>query len=124
MATRLKTSKRTQEIFEKIYKSTHLQPFTLAKLAMALSIKSKMLKSEDFNTDHEGLDLNRQTIMSAYDELFKCLIEKKENRKLSDDEFFPKYVKAHIDRGTILLDREFRYGNDFYYQLLTSDDNI
>ena len=34
---------------------------------------------------------------------FKVLIEQVEGRYLSEEEYFPKYVKAHIDRGSELL---------------------
>lgn len=38
-------------------------------------------------------------------------------KHLTDEEFFPDYVKAHIDRGAILLDQEQRYGGDFLVHL-------
>jgi len=53
----------------------------------------------DFESDSEGLDLNRQTITGDYDVYFKVLIEQLEGRKLLEEEYFPFYVKAHIDPG-------------------------
>ena len=38
-------------------------------------------------------------------------------RHLTDEEFFPNYIKAHIDRGAVLLDQEQRYGGDFLVHL-------
>ena len=57
----------------------------------------------DYVSDSDGLDLNRQTITGDSETYFKVLIEQVEGRHLTDEEFFPKYVKAHIDRGSELL---------------------
>ena len=58
---------------------------------------------ENFVSDSDGLDLNRQTITGDNEAYFKVLIEEVEGRYLSEEEYFPKYVKAHIDRGSKLL---------------------
>ena len=58
---------------------------------------------KDFKSDSNGLDLNRQTITGDNEEYFKAMFELIEGRFLGEDEFFPKYVKAHIDRGSKLL---------------------
>ena len=77
MVFKLKTSKETMKIFEELSLSIKLQPFALAKLALALSIRDgEQLTQSDFMTDSEGLELNRQTITGEYDELFKALIIK------------------------------------------------
>ena len=43
MGFRLKTSKKTKEIFEEIGSSTNLKPFALCKIAIALSLKDSNL---------------------------------------------------------------------------------
>lgn len=118
MAFKLRTSKRTSEIFEQIESSENLPCYTLVKLAMALSLRSKEpLKASDFHTNTLGRELNRQTITGDADALYKCLMELYADRHLTDEEFFPTYVKAHIDRGAILLDQEHRYSNNFLTHL-------
>lgn len=102
MIFRLKTSKRTQEIFEELESRTNYKPYTLVKHAIAWSLMEKM-PIKDYKSDSDGLDLNRQTITGDYDTYFKVLIEQVEGRYLTDEEYFPKYVKAHIDRGSRLL---------------------
>lgn len=102
MIFRLKTSKRTQEIFEELESRTYYKPYTLVKHAIAWSLKENTSVS-NFLSDSDGLDLNRQTITGDNEVFFKMLIEQVEGRNLSDEEFFPKYVKAHIDRGSELL---------------------
>jgi DNA sulfur modification protein DndE len=102
MIFRLKTSKQTQEIFEELERRTNYKPYTLVKHAIAWSVAEKT-SVEDFKSDSNGLDLNRQTITGDNEEYFKTMFELIEGRFIEEDEFFPKYVKAHIDRGSKLL---------------------
>ena len=102
MIFRLKTSKQTQEIFEELERRTNFKPYTLVKHAIAWSVAEKT-SVENFKSDSIGLELNRQTITGDNEEYFKTMFELIEGRFLEEDEFFPKYVKAHIDRGSKLL---------------------
>ena len=102
MIFRLKTSKQTQDIFHELEGRTNYKPYTLVKHAIAWSLKENT-SVEGFVSDSDGLDLNRQTITGDYEVYFKALIEQVEGRHLTDEEYFPKYVKAHIDRGSKLL---------------------
>ena len=125
MAFKLKTSKRAAEIFDRIESSENLPCYTLVKLAMALSLKYKQpLKDSDFHTNVLGRELNRQTITGDADAVYKCLMELHCGQHLSDDQFFPLYVKAHIDRGAIFLDQEYRYGGDFLIHLTELEKSI
>ena len=123
MLFKLKTSTETMEIFEEIGSVTHLQPFALCKIAIALSVHDNAQYSvDDYKTDSDGLELNRQTITGDYDDLFKALIINREGKSLSDEEYFPKYLKFHIDKGAKLLLAEYKYSNDNFYKHLTEID--
>ena len=111
MIFKLKTSQKTQQIFARIGKSTSLKPYTLVKHAIAWSLKEQG-KITSFSSDNEGLELNRQTITGEYDDYFKVLIEQAEGRHLSNEEYFPKYIKAHIERGAILLESRYKHAGD------------
>ena len=125
MIFKIRTSKKTMSIFEEIAASTNYAPFILSKLSISLSIKSeKPLEDADFKTDTYGLELNRQTITSEWDQLYKCLIEIDENRYIEDDEYFQKYIKAHLDRGAKMLHSEFKYNKDFLMSLLDDKKGI
>lgn len=125
MAFKLKASKKTAEIFDRIEGSECLTCYTLVKLAIALSLRSKEhLKESDFHTNTLGRELNRQTITGDADALYKCLMELHAQKHLTDEEFFPSYVKAHIDRGAILLDQEQRYGGDFLVHLTELEKSL
>ena len=116
MVFRTKTSKKTMEIYAYIQQREYLQPYILAKISIALAIKNKF-KFGGVLEDTAGLDLNRQTITGDEDAMFKCLIQLQENRHISDEEYFPDFVKAHLDRGAELLDREQKYSREFLVHL-------
>ena len=125
MAFKLKTSKKSEEIFSRIEASENLPFYVTVKLAMAMSMRSEQpLIEKDFHTNTLGRELNRQTITGDADALYKCLMELYANRHLSDEEFFPDYVKAHIDRGALMLDREQKYGEDFLVYLTELEKGI
>lgn len=125
MAFKLKTSKKSEEIFSRIEASENLPFYVTVKLAMAMSMRSEQpLIEKDFHTNTLGRELNRQTITGDADALYKCLMELYANRHLSDEEFFPDYVKAHIDRGALMLDREQKYGEDFLIHLTELEKGI
>ena len=125
MAFKLKTSKKSEEIFSRIEASENLPFYVTVKLAMAMSLRSeKPLDANDFNTNALGRELNRQTITGDADALYKCLMEIYSNKHLTDEEFFPGYVKAHIDRGALLLEREQKYGEDFFVHLTELEKGI
>ena len=125
MAFKLKTSRRAAEIFDRIEASENLPCYTLVKLAIAMSLRSETpLSGADFDTNALGRELNRQTITGDADALYKCLMELYAQRHLTDEEFFPGYVKAHIDRGAVLLEQEQRYGGDFLVHLTALEKGI
>lgn len=124
MTNKLRTSYQTQKRFNSLTQSLGLQPFILSKLAIALSIRKGKLSAEDFKSDNDGLELSRQTIFGDHDLLFKSLIVNNAERAISEEEYFPAYVKAHLDRGSRLLFDEKRYSKDFYNHLCNLDANI
>lgn len=125
MLFKIKTSKKTMDIFQKISASEQLQPFILAKLAIALSVHTGVpLSPSDFDKDTYGLELNRQTITGEFDLLFKTLIEKLERKHLEDDNYFRYYLKGHLDRGALMLQSEQKYSGNFLTHLLDIDNSI
>ena len=75
------------------------------------------MQENDFKTNTLGRELNRQTITGDTDVLYKCVMQLYAGEHLSDEQFFPGHVKAHIDRGAVLLEQEQRYGGNFLLHL-------
>ena len=124
MTNKLHTSKSTLEIFNSLGQSLGLQPFILAKLAIALSVRKGELFPDDYLTDNDGLELSRQTIFGDHDLLFKTVIVNQQGKMTGEDDYFPMIVKAHLDRGAKLLEDEKRYSKDFYNHMCNLDSNI
>lgn len=109
MGFRLKTSKKTKDIFEEIGSSSNLKPFALSKIAIALSLKdSKSIDLYD-ETDTNGLELQRSTVTGEFDNVYKSLMEVNLNKHLTDDEYYPLYTKKHIDKGAEILQNLYKY---------------
>ena len=124
MAYKLKTSKETEQILDKIEASENLSWPTLIRLAISLSIREGALMEIELFTDSLGKELNRSTVTGDVDSLYKCLIQIQEGRHLSDDEFFPTYIKGHLDRGARLLEREKKYSKDLLIHLTELEKGI
>ncbi len=111
MGFRLKTSKKTKKIFEEVGRSLNLKPFALSKIAVSLSLSEEESIDNYLNEDVNGLELQRATVTGEYDPIFKALIEINLQRNINDDEYYPHYMKLHIDRGAELLLKKYRYSN-------------
>ena len=126
MGFRLKTSKKTKEIFEEIGKSSNLKPFALSKIAVSMSLNETTSIEDYINNDINGLELQRATVTGEFDSMFKALIEVKLKTHVTDDQYYPHFMKLHIDRGAELLYNKYKYagGNleKFLNNLLTKGD--
>lgn len=124
MAFKLKTSQQTEEIFNRIEDSDRLPWPTLIRLALSLSIRQGSLMELELYSDNLGKELNRPTITGDSDSIYKCLIELQEGRHLTDEEYFPVYIKAHLDRGARLLEQEKNYSRDLIVHLTELDKGL
>lgn len=124
MAFKLKASQQTEEIFNRVEVSERLPWTTLMRLALSLSIRQGSLMEIELYSDNLGRELNRQTITGDADSLYKCLIELQEGRHITDEEYFPTYVKAHLDRGARLLEQEKKYSRDLLVHLTELDKGL
>ena len=109
MGFRLKTSKKTREIFEEVGASSNLKPFALSKIAIALSLKDTTSIDLYEETDTNGLELQRSTVTGEFDNMYKSLMEVNLNKHLTDDEYYPLYTKKHIDKGAEILQNLYKY---------------
>ncbi|KEH90377.1 DndE family protein [Clostridium novyi] len=120
MGFRLKTSKKTKYIFEEIGKSSNLKPFALSKIAVSMSLNEVQSIEEYTNNDMNGLELQRSTVTGEFDSIYKALIEIKLQRHITDDEYYPHFMKLHIDRGAELLYNKYKYSCGNLKKFLTN----
>lgn len=118
MGFRLKTSRKTKEIFEEVGASSNLKPFALSKIAVAMSLREPTSIEEYKQADGNGLELQRATVTGEFDAIYKALIETDLGRHITDDEYYPHYMKVHMDRGAELLSNIYKYSGGNLEKLL------
>lgn len=119
----MRTSKRTMEIYKAMDVREHLKPFALAKISIALALRSGYTFDGE-KTDTLGLELDQDTITGKNRLLYKKLIENNEKRSISEEEYYPTYLKAYLDYGAVLLEQEYKYSSDFLTHLVELEKGI
>ncbi|MFZ3172298.1 MAG: DndE family protein [Carboxydocellales bacterium] len=122
MQFRLKTSVKTMNILKDLQSCTNLTPNVLARLAISLSLGDPD-QVDNFPTNTNGLEFNRHTLTGSHDLIYKSLIAQHCGRHLTDEEYFPYYIKLHLDRGVIKLFNEYKYAGNFE-KLITNLVNL
>lgn len=112
MNFKLKTSKKTQDILLELKSKTNVTPNILSRYAIALSLLQPEHLTK-FNYKSDGLEFNRHILTGKYDAVFKSLIIQKEGKEINDEEYFPYYIKAHLERGIRLLNSEYDYAGNY-----------
>ena len=120
MGFRLKTSRKTKEIFEEVGASSNLKPFALSKIAVSMSLNDPSPIDEYENNDTNGLELQRVTVTGEFDAIYKAAIEVKLGRHITDDEYYPQYMKLHMDRGAELLFNKYKYSGGNLEKFITN----
>ena len=103
MIFRLKTSAKCQRILTDLHSRTNITPNILCRYAISLSVLQDTPVDINKVKDTTGQEFNRQILTGRYDSIFKAIITQDINRELTDEEYFPTYIKAHIERGVELL---------------------
>lgn len=103
MIFRLKTSAKCQRTLTELHSKTNITPNILCRYAISLSVLQDTPVDIDKVKDSTGQEFNRQILTGRYDSIFKAIITQNSNRPLTDEEYFPTYIKAHIERGVELL---------------------
>lgn len=103
MIFRLKTSAKCQRTLADLHSKTNITPNILCRYAISLSVLQDTPVDINKVKDSTGQEFNRQILTGRYDSIFKAIITQKEGRILDDEEYFPTYIKAHIERGVELL---------------------
>lgn len=112
MNFRLRTSRKIENEIKSLQQLLNLQPYILVRLAVALSLKTEEQIQVDHYKDNSGLEFNRSTITGEFDAMFKAMIIEDAGKPLSDNDYFPSYFKAHLERGIPILSEHYRYAGN------------
>ncbi|WP_043931889.1 DNA sulfur modification protein DndE [Bacillus sp. EB01] len=116
MNFRLKTSKETGEKLVSLQAATGLTWNILSRLAFSLSLRDP--SSPELVEDKSGLEIHRNAMTGENDYVYKALIRQHAKRHVSDEEYFPDLFNAHIERGIVLLENEYRHAGNYEKLLL------
>jgi DNA sulfur modification protein DndE len=100
---KLFTSAEAEEALRLLQKATDLNGATLGRLALAVSLAEQPDLSVPDVSDETGVEFNRYSLLAERDLLFSCLMTQAHGVKPTEEVFFSRYVKAHVDHGLQLL---------------------
>lgn len=124
MNERMKTSKKTHERLEAMQKSLKFSTkAALARIAIGYSLRFEgdPRQDEEFLiVDNSGFEFQRSTLTGDQDYIYKIMVIQHINKHIEDSEYYPKLLKAHLERGLKYLYSEFQYlGNrDKFFDFL------
>ena len=111
MNFRLKTSKNTGEILVKLQASTGLTWNILSRIAISLSLKDPSMPY--LVEDRTGVDIHRNALTGEHDYVYKAMIRQHAKRTISEEEYFPDLFNAHLERGILILENEYRHAGNY-----------
>ena len=100
MKTRVHTSLEAKNILTELESKTRLTPNIICRYGIILYLKSN--STLNFNYDSNGQEFHRPILTGEYDVVFKELIKQQEDKYISDDDYLVKYLKAHLDRKSVV----------------------
>ena len=111
MNFRLKTSKETGEKLVSLQKTTGLTWNILSRIAVSLSLRIPSLP--ELVENKSGVDIHRNAMTGEHDYIYKALIRQHAKRNMSDEDYFPDYFNAHLERGIVLLENEYKHAGNY-----------
>ena len=103
--SKFRTSSEAEDALRTLHKKIGLPFNLLCRLAWSRSLRLDQ-PVDVLHLETTGKEFNRYSVTGDYDGLMKALTTEHAGIKLSDEDFFGRYLKAHVDRGTILLEKE------------------
>lgn len=120
MNLRLKTDIETENKLNDLQKWLHFSSkAAVMRLAICYSLRDKLdprmsngvIEKYDIRKQ-DGADYLRGTVLGSHDDLFQLLIVNYMGYTVTDEEFFPEIICAHIKRGVYDLHSEYRFLNN------------
>lgn len=107
MANKLKISTENSKKLEFLSNRLGLRRNIICRLAIGRSLNESASVSELKPLDSSGTEFNRYTLTGDLDDIYKALIIQHEKKRMTDDEYFNKFLRNHIERGVDLLYKEY-----------------
>jgi DNA sulfur modification protein DndE len=111
MNFRLKTSKVTGERLVSLQAATGLTWNILSRIAVSLSLQDSSIP--ELVENKSGVDIHRNAMTGENDYIYKALIRQHAKRHIKDEEYFPDLFNAHLERGIVLLENEYKHAGNY-----------
>lgn len=121
MSNKLKISKEMSTQLDHLSSRLGLRRNIICRLGVGRSLAEKQSVKDLKPKNNVGYEFNKYTLTGDYDEIFRALIVQHERKKLTDSQYFSKYLRNHIERGIELLYKEYERINspiDFLVKLI------
>ncbi|MED4462723.1 DNA sulfur modification protein DndE [Metabacillus fastidiosus] len=112
MSNRLRISKITSDKLAELQSPTNFTRNILVRLAIGLSLQDPSMPNLVNDKAPGGFDIDRFILTGEYDLVYKTLITQHAQREVSDEEYFPTLFNAHLERGIILLENEYKHAGN------------
>ncbi|AUS12585.1 DNA sulfur modification protein DndE [Bacillus subtilis] len=118
MSNRLKISKKTSDKLAELQSYTNHTRNVLVRLAVGLSTREASMPDLPNDKAGGGFEIDRSVLTGDFDFAYKTLITQHAKREISDEEYFPILFNAHLERGIVLLENEYKHaGNNEKFQV-------
>ena len=111
MADKLKLSAQASERLNFFSSRLSLKRNVVSRIALSVSLSLEEPVSSILETDTDGYEFNKPTIIGPDETMFRAMVSFVQNESIGED-FFNIYVRNHIERGL-----EKMYGD---YELINS----
>lgn len=123
MSNKLKISTKSSEQLEYITNRLGLRRNVVCRLAIGRSLTDPNSVKTYKAINSAGYEFNRYTLTGDYDDIFIALITQHEKRRLSDNDYFSKFLRKHIERGIDYLFKDYQKINSPVEFLMSMADN-
>ena len=98
MADKLKLSIQSSERLKFFSTRLSLKRNVVSRIALSVSLSMEEPVSNSIETDTDGYEFNKSTIIGPDEVLFRAMVSFVQNESIGED-FFNIYVRNHIERG-------------------------
>lgn len=99
MGDKLKLSLTASSHLDFISNKLDLKRFIICRMALSKAIADDFTSKTYESSDSNGIEFNKSTLLGKHEYLYRALMVHKEDRLLSEEEFFPQLVKKYIEFG-------------------------
>ena len=107
MADKLKLSAQASERLNFFSSRLSLKRNVVSRIALSVSLSLEEPVSSTLETDTDGYEFNKSTIIGPDETMFRAMISFVQNESIGED-FFNIYVRNHIERGLEKMSNDYQ----------------